>query len=90
MAGNFVDDTRAELLAEVERARKALEPRYEPAGIRFVDKNRGVMLLITEGEYKDWVCFKHPDGQWVTERKATDDERATLYRACGFAEGVGA
>ena len=85
---SFVDDTRVELLGELDRVKAILAPRYEPGGIRFTDAHQGAMLLITDGDYKDWVCYKHPDGQWVTQRQATAEEKATLYRACNFAEPV--
>jgi hypothetical protein len=37
-----------------------------------------VLRYVTEGPYEGWLCFKHPDGQWVTLRKATDDDLETL------------
>ena len=44
------------------------EPRYI-----WLAANR-VEGLMVEGPYDGWIVFKHPDGQWVTERKATEDE----------------
>jgi hypothetical protein len=38
---------------------------------------RAIELSKTSAAY-GWVYYKHPDGQWVTLRKATPDE---LYRA---------
>ena len=46
----------------------------EPKGIRFIDKNQGEMILVSEGEYEGWLCYRHPDGQWVSLRKATEDD----------------
>ena len=78
-----------ELETAIERVKAILAPRYEPGGIRFTDAHQGAMLLITDGDYKDWVCYKHPDGQYVTQRKVTADEKATLYNAAGFDLSVG-
>ena len=45
---------------------------YLPA-LRFLDARRGEAALdFVGGEL--WVCFRHPDGQFVTERKATPQE----------------
>ena len=45
-----------------------------PDAIEFYDaaSNRQ-MMLGTWGDEK-WVFYKHPDGQWVSLRKATDDD----------------
>ncbi len=52
---------------------------YEPKGTRFHDaiSNRN-MLLVSEGHMRGWLCYRHPDGQWVTLRKATDDDLRAL------------
>ena len=48
-------------------------------GIRFCDASSSrERLLVEEGPYKGWLCYKHPDGQWVTLREATKDEIATI------------
>jgi hypothetical protein len=31
-------------------------------------------VSLEEGRYFGWVFYKHPDGQWVTLRKATEQE----------------
>lgn len=56
---------------------------YEPRGLRFYDKaTERQMLLVHEGElYAGWLCYRHPDGQWVTLRKATDDDIGRLNKA---------
>lgn len=51
---------------------------YEPKGIKFQDANYGELLLVQEGWAKDMICYKHPDGQWVTLRKATEEDLKTL------------
>lgn len=42
-----------------------------PPGYTFYD-NRSMltMRLVSDGPWKDWIVYKHPDGQWVTLRKA--------------------
>ena len=47
---------------------------YDPEGVLFWEEGRKLKLLV-EGPYKDWVCYKHPDGQWVTLRKATREDQ---------------
>lgn len=57
---------------------------YEPQGTRFYDAaSRREMLLINEpGHPNDgWLCWRHPDDQWVTERKAGDLDRMQIASA---------
>ena len=56
---------------------------YEPKGIEFYDAISGrQMLLVAEGEsFAGWLCYRHPDGQWVSLRKATNEDRAKLESA---------
>lgn len=56
---------------------------YEPRGIEFYDDTTGKqMILVTDDEpqasWHGWLCFRHPDGQWVTVRKATPKEIAMI------------
>ena len=53
---------------------------YEPEGFRFYDMARQCeMLLVAEGEpYAGMLCWRHPDGQWVTMREATAADIAIL------------
>lgn len=44
---------------------------YEPKGYKFRDARNGEMMLVYEGEWKGWLAYRHPDGQWVSLRKAT-------------------
>lgn len=56
---------------------------YEPKGTMFFDmaSNRE-MILVAEGEsFAGWLCYRHPDGQWVSLRKATDDDIAKIKAA---------
>ena len=49
---------------------------------RFYDSaSNREMALIGEGSYKGWIVYKHPDGQWVTLRKATEADHSAIRRA---------
>jgi hypothetical protein len=50
-------------------------------GLRFYDAASGRWMLckVLGGEL--WLCFLHPDGQWVTQRKATEDDVRRLTEA---------
>jgi hypothetical protein len=53
---------------------------YEPPNaLRFYDvaSHREMLLDYDTG----WLCYRHPDGQWVTLRKATPNDLARLSRA---------
>ncbi len=55
---------------------------YDPKGTRFYDKASGrEMKYVTEGHAKGWIVYKHPDGQWVTLRKATEEDLLALTEA---------
>jgi Spy/CpxP family protein refolding chaperone len=57
---------------------------YDPDGIEFFDKASGKHLkLVTEKDYcyEGWLVYKHTDGQWVTLRKATDEDKAKIKKA---------
>ena len=46
------------------------------------------MRLMYDGPYAGWIFFRHPDGQWVSLRKATDDDMdringAVIRAHCG-------
>ena len=56
---------------------------YEPKGVRFYDANHGEMMLCEEGPDNGWLCYRHPDGQWVTLRKATSDDLLRLAPLMG-------
>ncbi len=52
-----------------------------PIGTEFFDKvSQRQMILVNEPghTYDGWVCFKHPDGQWVTLRKPSEHERTAI------------
>lgn len=57
---------------------------YEPEGIHFQHGATGkdLLLVTEEGPWKNWICYRHPDGQWVSLRIATKAEiiLLTSYR----------
>lgn len=65
---------------------------YQPNGAMFrgniIDAPNGWirvdMMLVSDDdpreELRGWLLYKHPDGQWVTLRKATDDDLVYLNR----------
>ncbi len=56
---------------------------YEPKGTRFHDAASGrEMLYVLEGHMKGWICYRHPDGQWVTLREATEEDLKVLEDPC--------
>lgn len=56
---------------------------YEPVGVRFFDQaSQREMLLVGDGEaYAGWLCFRGADGQWVTQRIATEDDLEKIANA---------
>jgi hypothetical protein len=58
---------------------------FEPKGLRFYDLNSGRrMLLVDDEERADiagWIAYKHPDGKWVSLRKATDADLKAINDA---------
>jgi hypothetical protein len=54
----------------------------EPKGYKFYSGTRKQdMMLVFEGPWKDWLVYKHPDGQWVSLRKATERDLSEISRA---------
>jgi len=56
---------------------------YEPKGCRFYDAASGrEMMLVDEDEprksIRGWILYRHPDGQWVTLRVATPEDRERI------------
>lgn len=55
---------------------------FDPAGVRFWDVGRHRELLLVEvGPWAGWICYRHPDGQWVSLRKATEADLQCLHQA---------
>jgi hypothetical protein len=52
---------------------------YEPKGIKFFEMgSKHELLLVVEGSWAGWLLYRHPDGQWVSLRKATQDDLAKI------------
>ena len=54
---------------------------FEPAGLRFYDAATNRFMLLVDDDsptFAGWLCWRHPDGQWVTQRAATVDDRTRL------------
>ena len=52
---------------------------YNPSGYDYIDLvDRREKKLVTDGPFTGWIAWKHPDGQWVSERKITELERALV------------
>jgi len=53
---------------------------YQPKGVVFFDNiSKREMMLVAEGEsFARWLCYRHPDGQWVSLRKATDEDKKKI------------
>lgn len=61
-----------------------LRTAYEPKGTKFYSQSRKQeMMLVNEpgASWDGWICYRHPDGQWVSLRKATKEDRAELDNA---------
>lgn len=58
---------------------------FDVAPLRFYDARRGQEMMYvypdTKHEAAGWLLYKHPDGQWVTLRKATNDDIERLTAA---------
>jgi hypothetical protein len=46
-------------------------------GKTFCCKSHGELMIKQWGD-ELWIFFKHPDGQWVSMRKATEDDIAKV------------
>jgi hypothetical protein len=61
------------------------KPTFDPPGLRFFDQasNRWMKYFYPDSShgYAGWICYKHPEGQWVTLRKATEDDLRRINKA---------
>lgn len=65
---------------------------YEPKGVKFFDKatDREMLLVADDSpNWSGWLCYRHPDGQWVSLRKATKDDHDRVASAQFSAHGTG-
>jgi hypothetical protein len=58
---------------------------YNPSGCEFYDaaSQRQMKYVYPDSGHwtAGWILWKHPDGQWVTLRKATDADLTLINRA---------
>ena len=44
----------------------------------FIDRASGRTCCVRQIDGEDWMCYRHPDGQWVTWRQLTPEDRDVL------------
>lgn len=52
--------------------------------LEFFDDNSGRQMLyvyLDAPQWSGWLFFKHPDGHWVSMRKATEQDVAAINKA---------
>ena len=60
---------------------EGVSDHYEPKGVRFFDRASGRHMLLVQDPgsgFDGWLCWRHPDGQWVTLRLATSEDREAV------------
>ena len=62
---------------------------YEPKGIRFIGRRGNKieeMILVQDprSSFDGWICYRHPDGQWVSLRPASETEKQQMQIILGF------
>ena len=59
-------------------------------GCEFFDcKSQRDMILVTKGSWTGWICYKHPDGQWVKLRKATLEDCLSIVGSFASVTRIG-
>jgi hypothetical protein len=88
MPGQEVNKRQARHFASaraVVRKRHAIGRKIERSlavdKIIFDDLNSGRIMCLTFMGGQLWLCYKHQDGQFVTERKATIDDISKICQA---------
>lgn len=51
-----------------------MSEHYDPKGPEYYGTSGRLYKFCLEGPWIGWVAYKHPDGQWVSLRKMTDQE----------------
>ncbi len=82
-----------------EEERMSTKPQFDPADnfdvapLRFHDRRREQNMMYvypdTNHELAGWLLYQHPAGQWVTLRKATDDDVERLSALVRYAHHDG-
>lgn len=67
MGSSFALEYGMSQLTEIE------QKQYDNKEIISLD-GRHMVCINPESRYNGWVFYKHPDGQWVTERRALPNE----------------
>jgi hypothetical protein len=67
------------------------EPKFDVAPLRFQAQGKEMMFVHadTKHELAGWILYRHPDGQWVTLRKATSADIAEMSAAVSAAHHRG-
>ena len=62
---------------EIVRRKLAVAP------LRFEANGKEMMYCYPDSKHDlaGWILYRHPDGQWVTLRKATDQDISAMSRA---------
>lgn len=47
---------------------------------RFVDRQQGPMAYALKGSWAGWIFAWHPDGYWVSIRKASPRDKEAIAR----------
>ena len=74
------DSPETRVIDLMEALKEALVA-WEPPGLRFFDNaSKREMLLVYDDapQWAGWLFWRHPDGQWVSLRKATTDDRLRI------------
>jgi hypothetical protein len=53
------------------------------APLRFEANGKEMMYCYPDSQHElaGWILYRHPDGQWVTLRKATDEDTRRMSQA---------
>jgi hypothetical protein len=53
---------------------------YEPKGFKYLNSKMREVLFIMEGPWMGWIFLKHPDGFWVSQRPATEQDLSNIQK----------
>lgn len=66
---------------KVKSPYRDLKSPYRDQEVLFFDKAIGEAMLKNWGG-EPWIFWKHPDGQWVSYRKATERDISLICKLC--------
>lgn len=59
-----------------------MSDKFTPHGTRFYSQSlHRFCILVSDGSFKGWICYRVADGNWVSLRKATEKDLADLKAA---------